>query len=229
MIGVNVVSAIVYFVLPQYVDHIETHVVITALNAHEGLPLYPDWNKGEGAYGMVYGPLLYAAVGLPLFVSKSVIASKLVTSTAFLFATAAMWYQGRRSSTPSAGFIAKFYLLALIPFEVFAFWVRPEPLLLALSAGGVMVIQIRSDKLRFLALGFLAGLATAIKLHSALYFFPLGVFALVRAPDAKAAILCVTGAAAGFVAALVAAYGADPHEVVGFVKYVAAEARARAI
>jgi len=85
----------------------------------------------------------------------------------------------------------------------------------------VMMMQIRSDNLRFLALGVLAGLATAMKIHSALYFFPLGVFALVRAPDAKAAILCVAAAAAGLVAALVAAYAADPHEAVNFGRYVA--------
>jgi len=221
VISANVVAALVYLVLPQYFDHAEPQLVITALNAHQGLPLYPDWSRGEGAYGLLYGPLLYAAVGVPLFATKSVVASKLVTSSAFLFATAAMWYQGRRSSTPSAGFIAKFYLLALISFGLYAFWVRADPMLLALTAGGVMMMQIRSDNLRFLALGVLAGLATAMKIHSALYFFPLGVFALVRAPDAKAAILCVAAAAAGLVAALVAAYAADPHEAVNFGRYVA--------
>jgi hypothetical protein len=225
VISVNVVAALIYFVLPQYSDHIEPHVVITALNAHQGLPLYPDWSQGEGAYGMLYGPFLYAAVGLPLFASKSVIASKLVTSTAFLFATAAMWCQGRRSSTPSAGLIAKIHLLALIPFGFWAFWVRSEPLLLALAAGGVMVIQIRSDTLRWLALGVFAGLATAIKIHAALYFIPLGVFALVRASDAKAAILCAATGAAGFIAALVAAFAASPHEAVNFGRYVATMSR----
>jgi hypothetical protein len=225
VIGMNIVAALIYLVLPQYYDHVESHVVIMALNAHNDLPLYPDWRLGEGAYGMLYGPLLYAAVGLPLFASHSVIASKLVTSTAFLFATAAMWYQGRRSSKPSADLLAKFYLLALVPFGLLAFFVRADPLLLALSAGGVIVIQIRRDILRWLALGVLAGLAVAIKIHAALYFIPLGVFALVRASNAKAAILYVTTGAAGFSAALVAAFAADPHEAVNFGKYVAAMTR----
>jgi hypothetical protein len=225
VICVNVVAALVYFVLPQYFDHIEPHVVITALNAHQGLPLYPDWSRGEGAYGMLYGPLLYAAVGAPLFASKSIMASKLATSTAFLFATAAMWYQGRRSSKPSAGLIAQVYLLALVPFGIYAFWVRAEPLLLALAAGGVMVIQIRSDKLRWLALGIFAGLAVAIKIHAALYFIPLGVFALVRASDAKAAFLYAATGAAGFIAALVAAFAADPHEAVNLGRYVSVMSR----
>ena len=67
VISLNLVAALIYLVLPQYVDHAEASVVIMALNAHNGLPLYPDWSLGEGAYGMLYGPLLSAAVGIPLF------------------------------------------------------------------------------------------------------------------------------------------------------------------
>ena len=48
LIGVNVAAALVYLILPQYYDHVEPHVVITALNAQRGLPLYPDWRRGEG-------------------------------------------------------------------------------------------------------------------------------------------------------------------------------------
>lgn len=220
VISLNVVGALVYFGLPQYADHIEPHVVITALNAHQGLPLYPDWSRSEGAYGMLYGPLLYAAVGVPLYASKTIIASKVVTSTAFLFATVAMWFQGRRLSTPSAGLIAKIYLAAIVPFGIYAFWVRSEPLLLALAAGGVMVLQIRNEILRWLALGVLTGLAVAIKIHAALYFIPLAVFALMDASDAKAAFLFAGTGAAGFVAAIIAAFAASPQEAVDFCRYL---------
>jgi hypothetical protein len=225
VIGVNVVAAFVYFILPWYFDHVETQVVITALNAHQGLPLYPDWSRGEGAYGLGYGPFLYAAVGAPLFFSKSVIASKFVTSTAFFFAMTAMWSQGRRSLAPSADLIAKFFLLAVIPFKLYAFWVRGDPLLLALAAASVMVIQIRSDILRWLALGVFAGLATAIKLHAALYFVPLAAFALVRVPCAKAIISCAALGVIAFVSALIIAFAADPHQAVSFGKYIAVMTR----
>src|SRR5438067_664985 len=55
VISADIVAALAYLVLPEYFDHIEQHVVEAALNAHHGLPLYPDWSRGEGAYGMLYG------------------------------------------------------------------------------------------------------------------------------------------------------------------------------
>src|ERR1700680_4212139 len=101
MIVLNLLAAIIYLFLPQYWNHVEPTVVITALNAYQGLPIHPDWSRGEGAYGEAYGPLLYTVVGLPLLASKSIVASKLTTFTAFLFAVTAMWRQGPRSSTRS--------------------------------------------------------------------------------------------------------------------------------
>jgi hypothetical protein len=220
VIGVYLSAALFYFAAPWYRDHIEPHVVITALNAHLGLPLYPDWSRGEGAYGLAYGPFLYAAVGVPLFFSKTVFASKLVAAMTFLFAVAAMWYQARRSRAPFAGIIAQVHVMALILFGFYAFWVRPEPLLLALTAGSVMAIQIRNDTLRWLALGVFAGLAAAIKLHAPLCFVPLGVFALLRAPNVKAAMWCVITGAAAFLLVLIAAFGADFQQAAGFAKYL---------
>ena len=225
LISIDILILLVYLSLPQYFDHIEPQVVIMALNAHLGLPLYPNWGRGDGAYGLPYGPFLYAAVGVPLFASKSIIASKLATSTAFLFAAAAIWDQGRQSSAPSAGVIAKVYLLALMPFGMFAFWVRSEPLLLALACGGVMAIRMRNDTFRWLTLGVFVGMAVAIKIHAVLYFIPLGVFALVRASDAKAASLCAVTGAVGFSAALVVAFAGNPQEAVNLGRYLSIAGR----
>jgi hypothetical protein len=212
LIGVNIMAALTYFVLPQYCDWVEIDVVITALNAHQDLPLYPDWSKGEGAYSRLYGPLLYEAVGFPLLVSKNIIASKFATTAAFLFAVTTLWYQGRRPSTRAAGLAAKVYLLALVPFGMTSFWVRSEPLLLALVAAGVVTIGIRNDALRWLVLGVLTGFAAALKIHALLYFLPLAIFALIRVPDIRAAGLCATAGATGFIVALVTAFQANPRE-----------------
>jgi hypothetical protein len=225
LISINIVTLLVYLVLPQYFDHVEPQVVITALNAHQGLPLYPNWSRGEGAYGLPYGPLLYAAVGMPLFANKSIIASKLVTSCAFLFAAASIWAFRRQSPTPSAALLVKVYLLALMPFGTYAFWVRPEPLLLALAAAGVMAIRIRNDRLRWLTLGVFAGLAVAIKISAVLCFIPLAVFAFVRASDAKAATLGATCCAVGFSAAVVTAFEGNPQEAVNLGRYLSISSR----
>jgi len=98
-------------------------------------------------------------------------------------------------------------------------------LLLALVTAGVMVMQIRTNTFRCLALGIIAGLAVGIKIHAALYFIPLGIFVLVRAPDAKAAILYAVIGATGFTGCIVAAFAADPCEVMRFGRYIAVISR----
>lgn len=223
LIGGDVVAALAYLLVPQYIDHIEPQVIITALNAHQGMPLYPDWSKGEGAYGLLYGPLLYAAVGVPLFASKTVVASKLVSTAAFLVAIAAIWYQAHRSSKPSAPMLGGVHLLALVPFGTYAFWVRAEPLLLAIVAGATMAMEIRRDTWRWLVLGICAGLAVALKAYAPLYFIPLGALALLNISTLKATARCIGAGAAGFIAAAVAVFAQSPRDVLNLGMYIAME------
>src|SRR6187551_1337171 len=43
-------------VLPQFVDHITPQITAASWGLLNGQPLYPDWRRGEGFYGMLYGP-----------------------------------------------------------------------------------------------------------------------------------------------------------------------------
>jgi len=219
-VAAGVLAAIGYFLLPRFYDHIEPHVVITALNAQAGLHIHPDWTKGEGAWGTPYGPLLYEWAGLPLMISKTVMAAKLASITAFLFAMVVLWQMPKTVGGPGGPFIAAFYLLAVTAYGPFAFWVRSEPLLLALTAGAVLVVQLKTRWVVWLALGVLAGLAAATKLPAVFYFAPIVVYAALQAPSlAELAVSCLIGLA-GFVLGLVAPFAGDPGEARRLAMYV---------
>jgi hypothetical protein len=219
-IASGVLAAIGYFLLPRFYDHIEPHVVITALNAQAGLHIHPDWTKGEGAWGTPYGPFLYEWAGLPLMISKTVMAAKLASATAFLFAIVVLWRMPKTAGGPGDQFIAAFYLLAVTAYGPFAFWVRSEPLLLALTAAAVLIVQLKTRWVVWLGLGVVAGLAAATKFPAVFYFAPIVVYAALQTPSLSAlAVGCLIGLA-GFALGLVAPFADDPGEARRLAMYV---------
>ena len=221
LIILSTIEALIYLFLPGYADHVEPSTVVNALNAYRGVTLYPDWERGEGAYGLPYGPALYLAVGAPLQISKTVLASKLAACAAFLLSLALVLRIGRRyANVRSAPFAVQYYWLGFLSIGYFVFFVRPEPFLMAASAAGAaLMTRSPPPRIRWLAYGLLAGVATALKAHAALYFLPLGVFALARSRSAKDVVLAGLTGAAGLLLALIACFLADPAALAGFLKY----------
>jgi len=226
LVAVGVIAAIVYLFLPQYVDHIEAHVTIVALNWLAGMPIHPDWTSADGAYGMLYGPLLYQIVAAPLLIFKSIAATKILPVLACLGSIAAMFAIGARSAQTDRRDLTLYYVLVFVAAGALSFWVRSEPFLV-LSAALACLAAVALPPLAALGVvGLLAGLATGVKIHAFLYLAPLaGYVLLTRMTDWRTRMVSASVALAGFMIGLLAPFGFSLGHLMAFEKYVQVMAR----
>lgn len=158
-------AGVAYLAYPNYFDHVESTVAWLGLVLRRGAALYPSPDRYPYD-GVLYGPglalsqLPIAALHLP-----ELVGSKLSGLVAFLI-SALIVFRVSRSQ------LSRGYLLYLLPFGIELFFVRAEPLLLLLACLTLLLAQMRPGRTWVVIVaGLLAGLASAVKLHAAVYVF----------------------------------------------------------
>jgi len=226
LVAFGVIAPVVYLFLPQYVDHIEAHVAIVAMNGLAGMPTHPDWTSTDGAYGMLYGPLLYQLISAPLLISKSIAATKILPLVAYLGSIAAMAAVGARSVQGDRKDLTLYFVLVFVAAGAFSFWVRSEPFLVLSVSLACLATLALPPLAAIAAVGLLAGLATAIKIHAFLYLAPLAAYILLtRIADWRTRLICAGIALAGFAIGFLAPFGFSLPHLVAFGNYVRVMAR----
>lgn len=201
--AVNVAAfAIGYLMYPGYVDHGESIVAAAAYKMLGGAQVYPPFD-GPNFTSNVYGPYLYLANGLMLLIfGGSVAAGKLIGIVAavssLILTTIAVRDHGRRLMAFAViAMIA--YLLVCFPFSL---WNRPDPLLLLVSALGLLIARSevfeRRKVMGWLLVGGLGGVACSLKIYGSLFLMPIAIYMAVR--DRSIFSLFIMSAAGAFMA-----------------------------
>ncbi|MEP7244942.1 MAG: hypothetical protein ABI885_14855 [Gammaproteobacteria bacterium] len=161
-----------YLFSPTYFDHVEPTIAAIALYFRQGQPVYPDLNSYT-FHGILYGPLLAELNSMGYVLGHTVFATKVLgwvaawTSLAIIAITT--WRGGR--GLPAIAAVAS-AVCVLVSFGHLLTWNRADPLLL-LCATLALATAIRWPDTRGLVVAaFLAGAATALKVHGAFYVAP---------------------------------------------------------
>jgi hypothetical protein len=170
-----------YLITPYYSDHVEPTVAVSSALLLRGQSLYPDWNTGEGVYGMIYGPVLYFINAMVLIANKSIFATKFAGVAAAWTALLIMTLNARLivrdyAITSLAMGCVCLVFLTLMPSQ---FWNRPEPFLILLSALSGLALRLPIFKAGF-AIGIITGLAVGLKPHGVFYCLPAAAALLER-------------------------------------------------
>jgi len=154
---------ILYLVYPNYLDHVESTIAVLGHVLARGDALYPMPDEYP-YHGIIYGPAL--AEIQEIFQTariNTMFSSKMPGVIAFACTIFILLRLNRLS-------FARGYLLYLTPYALMLFWDRGEPFLLLLVSSGLLLGENGNlRKYRPLLFGILAGAASAIKLHAALY------------------------------------------------------------
>ncbi|MEJ1963955.1 MAG: hypothetical protein WDO56_21380 [Gammaproteobacteria bacterium] len=182
-------TAVLYLAFPGYFDHLEPTTATLGQVFARGSTLYP-YPDFYPYYGVLYGPGLaisqsmFSGLGLPVLV-----ASKLPGVLALLCSIPIMWRL-------SGHVLARGYFLLLIPFGYFLFWVKAEPFLVLLVCLALLIADRRkSGYLLAIAIGLLAGVASALKIHGAIYVGAAYLAATILVPAAVSELLVIVAAA----------------------------------
>lgn len=200
---VNVaVLAITYLVYPGYLDHGEPVVVAAAYQMLGGAQVYPPFD-GPNFTSNVYGPYLYLANGLMLWIfGGNIVSGKLIGVVAVGISVIATVYAVRNVSRfwmffASIGMIG--YILIFIPFSL---WNRPDTLLLLVSALGLLIARSevfeRRKVMGWLLVGGLGGVACSLKIYGPIFLMPIAIYMAVR--DRSFFSLIIMSAAGAFMA-----------------------------
>lgn len=158
------IAGLSYLAYPGYIDHVESTIASLGLVVRQGNSLYPLPDPFP-FHGLLYGPVLaYTQAFLTPQHWPILLASKLPGLVAFL-ASVLLFLHANRDT------LARGYLMYLLPFSFMLFWNRAEPFFLLLVAAGLLTGRIEhgSKYLRPIIMGVLAGAASGLKLHGAIY------------------------------------------------------------
>lgn len=169
--GAFILSAgcsVAYLTYPNFMDHVEPTIwVITQIWLHAG-EIYPPVDA-PSAHGLLYGPALYwTQIPFAMWGWDSIVSTKMAGIIAFNLSWIVLF---RLYQTPWA----KGYLVFLLPFNLILFWSRAEPFFLLIMALAAWLVE-QKPKHPALWLGLLAGVASSLKAHGALYVLPFVIF-----------------------------------------------------
>jgi hypothetical protein len=210
-----------YLLFPNYFDHGQPLVSIISYLWMQRQELYPNWTS-NGVYGLPYGPIFFLINGLTLLVSPTVLASKL---PGVLSLGAALTFTLILLKRKTNSYLMSFLLLAslillFVPFGIYSYWNRPDPLLLLVTVLALLLASSSSSLVTILGIGVLTGLAAGFKLHGFIYTLPAALVALerVRPPRSRAAMAVISGGLAA--AALLLPYLASGAAISGYLGFL---------
>jgi hypothetical protein len=191
-----VTTDLVYCLTSSFWDHVEPSESIVSWMFSRGDPVYHDFQTQQ-RYSPVYGPYSHILEGLCQgLLGPSVFASKLVTCAAGVAALAFCYLLlYRRTSAGSALLFTSLLAAFGLRLGPFAFWARPDPLLL-LCVTVALLAATRRTLLNLVLLGVCLGVAVDLKISSAFYFLPVAVVAAQSGFDRRALIKSAAIAAA---------------------------------
>lgn len=226
LIAATFLMATSYLFVPNFIDRIESDVLVTSFNWLHGLPIHPDWKGPNGAYGIIYGPLLNEFYGWPLIFSLSPTVIKLMPYLCFCGTVAILSYFAlRRDKRQNNRAISLAYIMIMLWFSPLIFWARCEPLLLLLGATACLALDKLPKVLAVSAAGVLAGLASAMKIHAVAYFIPV-LFMYVSESSLDIVYLFKYGVlfSVMWLISFLVPYGFSPENLAGHWRYLRAVA-----
>jgi hypothetical protein len=166
-----------YLANTGYHDHVEPSIAAVSWWYHNGHPLYPGWNDGEGLYGFAYGPLLFQITAASLALGPSILLSKLPAFGAFWFACGAVGWALRPLLSSIRQSLLPIAILVLVAGGYWraAYWIRSEPYLLLFAALALFSYRRLDGTAAAIAIGLLGGCAVNLKIHAVLYILPYAV------------------------------------------------------
>lgn len=202
-------ALLVYLAFPNFIDHFEASIAGQGQVLRSGNDLYP-FPDPYPYHGTQYGPLLaliqlvFGSLGLPV-----IVAAKIPGYLAFIGAITCCLALLKSWS-------ARGYLLYLLPFLQWAAWDRAEPFLLLAVSGTLLLCSRWSQALLMpLALGLLAGLASALKLHGAVYVVAACTAALAVISGRSILLFMIGG-----LVAFLASYAPSTISIGAFTQYL---------
>jgi hypothetical protein len=153
--------ALSHLLYPGYLEHAEPSIASLGVIYRQNGQIYPALSE-YSMHGLMYGPLLaelqalLGAINLPvIFSSKLLGVATFVVSSILLF----KMFTG----------LARSYLIFLIPFGLFNFWNRAEPLIILLVTLTLLLLRQPVRRKTSILLGCLVGLAASLKIHATLF------------------------------------------------------------
>lgn len=163
LIGLFVAVGIAYVAYPNYLDPFESTIAALGKIMQRGDPLYP-WPDTFPYHGILYGPAMaelqsaFSLLGLPVLLG-----SKLPGFIAFAITIPLLLHLNKQR-------LSRGYLLYLLPFGSMLFWDRSEPFFLLLVSSSLLAgVHLRHWRYLPILFAILAGVASAFKIHGALY------------------------------------------------------------
>ncbi len=151
-----------YLFFASYFDAVESTIAILGVMFSNGAPIYPEL-PNHSFHGLLYGPGLsliqavFQKSGLQI-----ILASKIPGVSVFIISVGLLFFLLK-------DLFARAYLLYLIPFRILLYWPRAEPFfLLAVVLSLLTLSRSKTYKAIFFT-GCMAGFASSLKLHAALY------------------------------------------------------------
>jgi hypothetical protein len=183
-----IVYALFAFLRPAYTEWVEGGVAWIARAWTEGAPIYPD-TASPGKYTVFpYGPLLFQCIGaIYATVGHSRKAVKAAYTCLALLTYLLMFAVLRRHRLAARDSALAVECLA-VAVGIMGFMVKADIMLIFISAASCALLAFgQHQRPMGLALAILAGLATAIKIHGALYVLPAAIACLAMRPQHAAA------------------------------------------
>ncbi len=213
-----------YLFYPGYLDHAE--VINTAVSwlGWEGYPLYPSLDTGD-VYGVPYGPLLYQAHGLLLYIlGPSIEDSKILGLVAFVASPILSFFVLRRRGATVAEALAITSVQCTVQADfnnqAIVFGVRADPLLFIFAQTAILVATSVPSVLGSAALGLLGGISAGLKIHGMLYIFPAFIYFLFRADPLSVRIRLMVVAGVAGILVLAAPFLTNNASIVEYTSYL---------
>ena len=171
-----------YLFLSNYFDHVEPTISAISWVFINGKPLYHPLDSMD-QYNMVYGPVLFFTNGLLMKIfSPAILTSKLGGAIFSLISILGLCFAVQKYSERRTGLMAGAVLVliycAFWPFTTFI--TRADALILGLVAVGLTGLHARSALPAALITLLAAAISINVKIHSAMYFFPIWAIMLTR-------------------------------------------------
>jgi hypothetical protein len=210
-----------YVAFPNYLDHGQPAVASISWLWMQGHDLYPDWETSD-IYGMVYGPILFLINGIALQLHPAIMTSKVLGVLSFIVALVAMSILIKQKSISSSTSIFLFasLLMLFVPFNIYVYWNRPEPLLILVTALALTAAVRAPISLAAVGVGILAGVAAGIKFHGIVYTIPAAVLALARVERLQSRLVMAVVASACAMGVALLSYLGTGASIEGYLRFL---------
>ena len=207
---VTFLISLIYLFYPNYLDHVESTIAHLGAVLHRGGTLWPNINTDYTFRGLLYGPALAEIQLIPIAFKLPVIeGSKLTGVIAFLVSYIAIFIALKSQ-------LARGYLIYMLPFGLFLYWDRADPLLvMSVSLSILLGVKKPNNILLALVLGVFGAFCAALKLHTILYI--IGVYCVI---DSRPNLIAVMAFAVSAIASFLAFFKFDIAELTSFLSYL---------